>query len=257
MAITLDELLGKNKIEEGSSVDYFPTEDEFYARRLDNYRMSSKATLYPSVDERPKFDIQNRPVQQPPRSVEEVRRYEEARPYVAPRRDEYRPASQPRDYGRYDVPSVDTYGGYDAPARDYRNDYYDAPAQSMRATDRGFYDFAAAEQDRASERDLYSRLSMTSGASDVDQKTAQDSATQYRNETATSTGKKVKLGLKAKIIIVAYAVVFSLVAILIGVNAESLNSGTAKVPSSAALSQDQAIVKTVDTTTSMYDFVVE
>ena len=45
----------------------------------------------------------------------------------------------------------------------------------------------------------------------------------------------MRLGLKAKLIIAAYAVVFAVIAMLIGVNARPLNKGTAAVPSSGAV----------------------
>lgn len=224
MAITLDELLGRNRTEERQNFDAFPPMEEYTARR-------AEGNMY-TAPERPKFDIERRPYT-PPRSVEETRRYEASRPYEAPRTEEYRPSDRAREYEA-------RYERYDAVRerpveRDYRRDYAESDVNRG-----GFYQFAATDTDRAPGQELYDRLSMTSTATAEQERVARQSysenyAETYRKENVR-TRKKVRLGLKAKLIIAAYAVVFAVIAILIGVNARPLNKGTAAVPSSGAVS---------------------
>lgn len=229
MAITLDELLGRNRTDERQNIDAFPPMEEYTARR-------AEGNMY-TAPERPKFDIERRPYT-PPRSVEETRRYEASRPYEAPRSEEYRPSDRAREYEA-------RYERYDAVRempveRDYRRDYPVADADRG-----GFYQFAATDTERAPGQELYDRLSMTSTAAAEQERIARQSyaenyAENYRKENVR-TRRKVRLGLKAKLIIAAYAVVFAVIAILIGVNARPLNRGTAAVPSSGeALAASQA-----------------
>ena len=53
MAITLDELLGRNRTEEQRNFDAFPPMEEYTARR-------ASGSTY-TAPERPRFDIERRP----------------------------------------------------------------------------------------------------------------------------------------------------------------------------------------------------
>lgn len=210
MAITLDELLGRNRTEEQRNFDAFPPMEEYTARR-------ASGSTY-TAPERPQFDIERRPYT-PPRTVEEVREYASSSPYMAPRREEYREPERAEEYtSRYA----------------YRPEPRQAPARpEERRSEGGFYEFAATDTERASGQDLYDRLSANTRVSE--QETAarrsygSDYAERYRTENVPKR-KRARLGLKAKLIIAAYAVVFAVISILIIVNAGALNRGSAAVP---------------------------
>lgn len=88
MAITLDELLGRNtQSAQQDSVERFPSYEDFKARNSVNQ--------YPQANaQQPvRYNFDMAPAQAP-RSVESVRNYEASRPYVAPQSSEY----QTRDY---------------------------------------------------------------------------------------------------------------------------------------------------------------
>ena len=96
MAITLDELLGRDR---GSAADTFDTDrfpsyGEFTARRS-----QSDAVNYDSADGYGyDYDLARR-APSAPRSAEAAREYEASRPYRAPREEEYRAADYTaRDY---------------------------------------------------------------------------------------------------------------------------------------------------------------
>ena len=92
MAITLDELLGRNtQSAQQDSVERFPSYEDFKARNSVNQ--------YPQANaQQPvRYNFDMAPAQAP-RSVESVRNYEASRPYVAPQSSEY----QTRDYPFYD-----------------------------------------------------------------------------------------------------------------------------------------------------------
>lgn len=240
MAITLDELLGRNQARNSSetTVDRFPSYDDYTASR----RVQEPA----GYADRPVYNFESRPYTAP-RSVESARAYEASRPYEAPRVDEYRnggynsfdarPAlrREPADYA-----SEATYNGY----ADYRTDA--RPVDNAN----GLYDFTVKDTERPSDNELYDRLSMSStGAATMQSAQAarasynEDYVEKYREANGAKAKRRIHLGLKAKLLIAAYVVVIVLISVLIIVNAKPLNNGTATVPSSSSVS---AYVQEVD-----------
>lgn len=226
MAITLDELLGRDR---GSAADTFDTDrfpsyGEFTARRS-----QSDAVNYDSADGYGyDYDLARR-APSAPRSAEAAREYEASRPYRAPREEEYRAA----DYAARD---------YSAPVREDRA-YAPERDRSYGGRESGLYEFTRNDAERASGEELYERLS-SSGAAQNSVRSEQaarasymteDYAAKYRAENGTR--KKKRFGLKAKLIIAAYVVVLAIVGVLIIVNAVPLNEGTAAVPSGAIVAE--------------------
>ena len=205
MAITLDELLGRNRggANEPASVDSFPSYDAYTARRTENGS--------PAGYDRPayNYDFRTRPYEAP-RSVESARAYEASRPYEAPRVDEYRPVDYSTAFDRRAAAPRESYApenGYAPYPEDVR------PARREDAARGGLYEFT-----------VY----------------AENYAEKYR--AANKARKRPRLGIKAKLLIAAYVAVVVIVSVLIIVNAKPLNDGTAAVPSSSvtALAEDGA-----------------
>lgn len=253
MAITLDELLGRNQNPEPSaSTESFPSYREYEERRAQG--------TAPLRVERPVYNFDPRPYT-PPRSVESARAYEASRPYVAPRANEYRAqdyttvvdrrlaspetdryAAPERDRYASEAEYAETYGGY-------RRD--EARPQSL-------YEFTVNDAERASDDELYDRLSASTTSAYAAEREqaarasyAENYAERYRAENKKR--RKLHLGLKAKLIIAAYVVVVVLVAVLVIVNAGSLNRGTAKVPSGAQYTS-AAELEAHNTTEAQIDF---
>ena len=207
MAITLDELLGRNRggANEPASVDSFPSYDAYTARRTENGS--------PAGYDRPayNYDFRTRPYEAP-RSVESARAYEASRPYEAPRVDEYRPVDYSTAFDRRAAAPRESY----AP----ENGYAPYP-EDVRPARRE--DAQSAQRERAA-RESY----------------AENYAEKYR--AANKARKRPRLGIKAKLLIAAYVAVVVIVSVLIIVNAKPLNDGTAAVPSSSvtALAEDGA-----------------
>ena len=237
MAITLDELLGRNRGDAADEYtsDRFPSYGEFSARRT-----GGSDVRYADGGEGYAYDFDRRP-QSAPRSTEAARDYEASRPYRASREEEYRPI----DYAARErrAPSDAGYdAGYDRGYEESARSAY-ADERGARAYSGGLYEFTRNDAERASGEDLYDRLSATGTASAA--KTAgyeraaresyvsEDYAAKYRAEHKTK--KKARFGLKAKLIIAAYVIVVAIVGILIIVNAKPLNNGTAAVPSSSVV----------------------
>ena len=207
MAITLDELLGRDR---GSAADTFDTDrfpsyGEFTARRS-----QSDSVNYDSADGYGyDYDLARR-APSAPRSAEAAREYEASRPYRAVRED--RAYAPERDRA---------YGGRES----------------------GLYEFTRNDAERASGEELYERLSSSGAAQNSVRPEqaarasymAEDYAAKYRAENGTR--KKKRFGVKAKLIIAAYVVVLAIVGVLIIVNAVPLNEGTAAVPSGAIVAE--------------------
>jgi hypothetical protein len=271
MAITLDELLGRNTARNSTqTVERFPTYEDYLSSRRDEAQNTND-----SFDE-PRFNFETRPYTSP-RSEESVRRLESSRPYVAPTSREYinrdfdgssvldriqsRPKTTRREtsyenngalgggYGAYAQPQSEVYSqnrGYaEQPSRtaeDYRlsNGYGASDGRSL-------YQFTANDFDRLSDNELFEKLSHTNGgrrplfdrvsagsASAAVGSVQAGSFASARETLAQKTEKKrAKLNTKGKIILAAYIAVIVTVAVLIIVNAGSINKGTAKVPSSS------------------------
>lgn len=240
MAITLDELLGRNRgAAPENTVDSFPSYDAYTARRTQDGAPSEYArSAY-------NYDFETRPYTAP-RSVESARAYEAARPYEAPRVDEYRPLDYSSSLDRRTASVQNNY----APESGYAP-YEDNARTARRADDRsrgGLYEFTLNDTERASSEELYGRLSANNltpaqaaqSARAAKESYAENYAERYR--AANKARKRPKLGLKAKLIIAAYVAVVLIVSVLIIVNAKPLNDGTASVPSSSvtAFAEDGA-----------------
>lgn len=237
MAITLDELLGRNQNANvaAAPVDRFPSYDDYTASR----RAQEPVNDYAAPAARPAYNFESRPYTAP-RSVEAVREYEASRPYEAPRFNEYRnggynsmdahlaTATKERTYASEE--EYNSYLAYNAPARE------EQPARNL-------YEFTVNDRERKSDEDLYGRLSMSGGAATATmpdahvqrESYAENYVERYREQCGVQSRKRMHLGLKAKLLIAAYLVVVVLVSVLIIVNAKPLNNGTAKVPSSSAI----------------------
>lgn len=233
MAITLDELLGRNRgaAPENTAVDSFPSYDAYTARRAQDGAPANYARSGYN------YDFETRPYTAP-RSVESARAYEAARPYEAPRVDEYRPLDYSSSIDRRPAASVENRYASESAYAPYEEDV--RPAR--RADDRGrggLYEFTVNDAERASTEELYGRLSANSSASAQSVQSARAARESYaenyaeKYRAANKARKRPRLGLKAKLIIAAYVAVVIIVSVLIIVNAKPLNSGTASVPGSS------------------------
>lgn len=237
MAITLDELLGRNTTTTQDSVERFPSFEEFKSSRGGNVQQNVEQN-----NTRYNFDM--RPYQAP-RSEETLRAYEAQRPYVAPQANEY----QKRDFDAYDnirarrqqpvqyqMKESDYVGRYDDTAYIVRDN-----AQSSRVN--SLYEFTAQDNDRLSERELYGKLSHTDdsrrpifdreeSAQVVNQKSGIFARNVQNTESHVGEKSKARLNTKGKIILGVYLAVIALVAVLIIVNASKINHGKAVTPTS-------------------------
>ena len=145
MAITLDELLGRNtqSVAQQNSVERFPSYEDFKSSRNTYTQQTEPQNVRYNFDMAPA---------QAPRSVESVRSYEATRPYVAPQSSEY----QTREYPFYDnlranAPAQPVQ--YSAPVQYDQTAYvepmqYQAPVQSRVAQPENFYEFTAHDAER-------------------------------------------------------------------------------------------------------------
>lgn len=238
MAITLDELLGRNtqSVNQGS-VERFPSYEDFKSSR-NTYAQQQNDTQ--SV----RYNFDMAPAQAP-RSVESVRSYEANRPYVAPQSSEY----QTREYPFYDnlragAPVAQPVQ-YQSPVQYDQTSYaqpvqYQAPAQTRVSAPENFYEFTAHDSERLSDQELYDRLAHTSVNGSVfdDAQAVQKSHTSLfarRAQKAQDTSEerqRGRLNTKGKIILGVYLAVIALVASLIIVNATKINNGKAVTPTS-------------------------
>ncbi len=233
MAITLEELLGKNTRTE--SVESFPsTYEEFQSRRNLSYNQVAQ-------ENSTRYDFDVRPAT-PARSESSVREYEASRPYVAPKASEY----QVQDYSFYSQMQAPARPTFEQPQyQEIQREYPQAKTQSL-------YQFTAYDQDRLSESELFEKLAHTNDsrrpifdreqAVEQVKKPSVFSRNVAKSDGATKT--RGRLNTKGKLILGAYIGVVALVAVLIIVNASKLNAGKATTPSSSV--QDYATVQTVD-----------
>ena len=222
MAITLDELLGRNTQQsQDTSYDRFPTYEEFHSQRTMQRNMASEA---------PRYDFEVRPMEM--RSEESVRDYAASQPYAAPQQNEY----QQRDYAFYQnlERRPDAYTGY---TQDYAGTYVQPQPQNL-------YEFTRNDNDRLSDSELLAKLEHT----DVSRRPIFDRAEEavvtpqrfslfkrqaQKAEAVQGEKKHARLNTKGKIILGAYIAVIALVAVLIIVNAGKINKGKAVTPSSS------------------------
>ncbi len=221
MAITLDELLGRNTQQTQESYDKFPTYEEFHSQRTAQRNMAS---------ETPRYDFEVRPMEM--RSEESVRDYAASQPYATPQQNEY----QQRDYAFYQniERRPETYNGY-------TQDSYAQTYVQQAPTD--LYAYTRNDHDRLSDEELLAKLEHT----DVSRRPIFDRAEEavvapqrlglfkrhaQKAEAVQSEKKHARLNTKGKIILGAYIAVIALVAVLIIVNAGKINKGKAVTPSS-------------------------
>ena len=241
MAMTLEDVLGRNTQQVSSRITQFPSYEEF-----NNGRTYNNAQQQPVQDTSMNdYDyFAPRPYTQP-MSAEQVRDYNAGQTYYAPQQNEY------NQQKRIDS-IIDQY------LANQQNQKLDEPDVSL---DNEFsprfgreeykplslFEFTVQDKDRLSNGELDSKLSYSASSQmtmafngEVDAVTAPI----YRAEKKQSKlaqklaqlreqkeQKQRKLGLKGKILIGVYVAVIVAVVILIGVNAKKINSGNALVPS--------------------------
>ena len=244
MAITLDELLGRNTREVASgSVESFPSYEDFKTSRANQYTQAQ-----PVQNSRYNFDMA--PAREV-RSTESVRNYEASRPYVAPQAVEY----QQREYPFYD--SLQQRAQYapvqyqeQAPVQTYEQVQYAEPQVRQAApAHQGFYEFTAQDTERASDQELYARLAHTEMSNTP---VFEDSAQQavgrtglfarkaQKTQNVSEQKQRARLNTKGKIILGVYLAVIALVASLIIVNATKINQGKAVTPTSQIKASQEA-----------------
>lgn len=243
MAITLDELLGRNTQSVArSSVDSFPSYEEFNASRTQGY--SAPQPVQNAV----RYNFDTMPAREV-RSAESVRAYEANRPYIAPQNSEY----QTRDYAFYDsltqpAPAREQYQPTytEAPAQGYDRAQaqpmqYAQPVQYAQPQSQSFYEFTAQDSERLSGDELYSKLAYThqsnapvfdNAQSTAPQRTSLFARRAQRVQDTSETKQRGRLNTKGKIILGVYIAVIALVASLIIVNATRINQGKAVTPTS-------------------------
>ncbi len=244
MAITLDELLGRNTREvTNGSVESFPSYEDFKTSRANQY-----AQAQPVQNTRYNFDMA--PAREV-RSTESVRNYEASRPYVAPQAVEY----QQREYPFYD--NLQQRAQYapvqyqeQAPVQTYDQVQYAQPQVRQDAPARqGFYEFTAQDTDRASDQELYARLAHTDmsntpvfedSAQQAVQRTGLFARKVQKTQNVSEQRQRGRLNTKGKIILGVYLAVIALVASLIIVNATKINQGKAVTPTSQIKASQEA-----------------
>ena len=239
MAITLDELLGRNtQSAQQESVERFPSYEDFIARK--NVNQYPQANAQQNV----RYNFDMAPAQAP-RSVESVRNYEASRPYVAPQSSEY----QTRDYPFYDNLRQDRIQ-YQQPVQTVDYSAYAQPVQrveQMPKEHHDFYDFTAQDSERLSDHELYERLAHTNmQQGPVFEEQSQQARTglfarkAQRTQDMSEQKQRGRLNTKGKIILGVYIAVIALVASLIIVNATKINQGKALTPTSKIESSVQS-----------------
>lgn len=248
MAITLDELLGRNTREATqNNVTGFPSYEDFKSSR------TNQQASYQPVQNNARYNFDMAPAREV-RSTESVRNYEAARPYVAPQSSEY----QTRDYpfynnlqqrAQYAPVQYQQPVDYQAPAQTYDQVQYVQPQVQHAPVHEGFYEFTAQDTERASDQELYARLAHTnmSNAPVFDDSTAQSvqrtglfARKAQKTQDISDQKQRARLNTKGKIILGVYLAVIALVASLIIVNATKINQGKAVTPTSEVKATQQA-----------------
>jgi hypothetical protein len=256
MAITLDELLGRNIQQDTDRSRSFPTYDEYGQRRPTDRSAGFTAPAYTPLDTRP---------YRAPRTEEAARQDLATRPYVPPKQSEY------RSYDMTDGPYVSEYerawhdyntntvplkreAGDRAAAGGYEEYRKLATGQVAPKEISSLYAFTIKDNDRLSERELDVKLSHTRASAALPVSPVQRQQTskaftpvvQSNAETYKAEGKKRRLKTKAKVLIAIYIAVIITVAVLIIVNAGEINTGAVVTPD-GPVGAVQNITSTVDT----------
>ncbi len=244
MAITLDELLGRNTREvTNGNVESFPSYEDFKTSRANQYTQAQ-----PVQNTRYNFDMA--PAREV-RSTESVRNYEASRPYVAPQAVEY----QQREYPFYD--NLQQRAQYapvqyqeQAPVQTYDQVQYAQPQVRQAVPEhQGFYEFTAQDTERASDQELYARLAHTDmsntpvfedNAQQAVQRTGLFARKAQKTQNVSEQKQRARLNTKGKIILGVYLAVIALVASLIIVNATKINQGKAVTPTSQIKASQEA-----------------
>ncbi len=263
MAITLDELLGRNtRTANDETIERFPSYEDF---------SSHTRNQEPSYDQQ---ERQNFTVRQysAPRNPEQEREYAASRPYVAPRSNEYQAGS----YDFYDVVQNRRTARVAEPiAQNAEQDYgyanyqaYANPAYQTAERRQNLYEFTRNDHDRLSDDELYEKLSSTSAPSQTAfapraaapvqraaapmqranssvERTSEFSAVRpsYKSQSA----KKSRLNTKGKILLAVYVAVIVLVAVLVIINARDINKGDAVTPTSSVGAYASAAIESNST----------
>ncbi len=244
MAITLDELLGRNTQTAQPGVERFPSYEEFQSTRG-----SAQSRVNNGNDYRYNYEVAPA---QAIRSAESVRDYEANRPYVTPQSSEYQTREFPfydtirqrRESAQYQqpisqmpmqqMPVAQQMPAQTMPVQQPQQmPTYNSYAQTAQ-TPQSLYEFTAQDCDRLSEAELFNKLAHTE----------QEEQNVYaRSEQREETSRKTRsrLNTKGKIIVGLYLAVIALVVTLIGVNASKINKGEAVTPSSHI--QDESLVQ--------------
>lgn len=234
MAITLDELLGRNTTNNTETIERFPSYEDFRSSRSNGTQSTTRG------DDRARYNFDMRPAQAP-RTEDSVRSYEASRPYVAPQVTEY----QTRDYAFYDT----LRASRTAQRNDVDNEYgyanyekYAKPSYKTPEKIQNLYEFTAKDNDRLSDAELLNKLSHTdesrrpifdraNNATVATQQSGIISRKVEKTEEKSVEKKRARLNTKGKIILGVYLAVIVLVAVLIIVNANKINNGTSTTPS--------------------------
>ncbi len=262
MAITLDELLGKNMTNsEVEQAPQFPSYENFKTSRND---VSQPVSQNERIQ--PRNNAYNGRNSSSVITEEQIRNYNAESPFVKPRNAEF----QTRDFDFISSLQRPSFGeNRDAFTRAreengiaIKNTYSETnsfakPTNSQNLAD--LHQFTYNDKDRLSERELMAKLEH-SGANVAKINAAPEYFSQ--NETSSRSlknvkenkvteysaeKKKAKLNTKGKVILAVYIAVIILVAVLIIVNAGDINRGTVAAPSS------NSIVRTVSSVENNYN----
>ena len=239
MAMTIDDVLGKNVQQVNNRISEFPSYAEFSSRSYN---------AQPTVQASPVNDYDyfaQRPYTQP-MNVQQVKDYTASQVYSVPQQREY--VQQQRNIN--DI--IDQY------VANQQNEKLDEPDVSL---DNEFsprygkeeykplslFEFTQRDNDRLSNGELDAKLGYSSNSQLTmafngevapvvsrpiirREKKQSRLAQKFAQIKAQKEQKQRKLGLKGKILIGVYVAVIVAVVILIGVNAKKINTGSALVP---------------------------
>lgn len=238
MAMTLEDVLGRNTQQVNNRITQFPSFEEFSGRSYNNAQQTVQDASMNDYDY-----FAPRPYTQP-MSTEQVRDYNARQAYYAPQQNEY---------AHRNIDSI-----IDQYVANQQNQKLDEPDVSL---DNEFsprfgreeykplslFEFTVQDKDRLSNGELESKLSYSASSQmtmafngEVDaisapiyrpEKKQSRLAQKLAQLKAQKEEKQRKLGLKGKILIGVYVAVIVALVILIGVNAKKINSGNALVPS--------------------------
>ena len=231
MAITLEDLFGKNIKTPTEKVDTFPTYEEFSSRN------SSTQVAQNTVQDN-KYDYFAPRQYVQPMSVDEVREHNASRSYIRPQNNEFNEQYM-NNYAQVQevLPPADVSLDNEFSPRLGNEEYKPL----------SLFDFTVHDHDRLSNGELDSKLSYSASkqmyiafngeiaskpAVQVTQKVKKEKKNLFKSHIAhrEKEGKKKRLSLKGKIIIGAYIALIVTVVVLIGVNAKKINNGLSLAP---------------------------